>query len=61
MQYISYRLGGFGFLASDELRIDNEKAGDKGVGNYGTSIRVSRMRPLGFVDKCKVPTISGSA
>ncbi|RDL31820.1 Uncharacterized protein BP5553_09222 [Venustampulla echinocandica] len=32
---INYRLGIFGFLASEAIRQDNEAAGDKGVGNYG--------------------------
>lgn len=31
----SYRLGIFGFLASDALKEDNKAAGDEGVGNYG--------------------------
>lgn len=31
----SYRLGAFGFLASEDLREDNSKNGDDGVGNYG--------------------------
>lgn len=30
----SYRLGIFGFLASADLRKDNDAAGDEGVGNY---------------------------
>ncbi|CZR65126.1 uncharacterized protein PAC_15026 [Phialocephala subalpina] len=32
---VNYRLGAFGFLASDAIREDNEAAGDQGVGNYG--------------------------
>ncbi|RAO73254.1 uncharacterized protein BHQ10_009266 [Talaromyces amestolkiae] len=32
---INYRLGIFGFLASDALKEDNKAAGDEGVGNYG--------------------------
>jgi hypothetical protein len=32
---LSYRLGAFGFLASDAIRQDNEAAGDQGFGNYG--------------------------
>ncbi|KAH8649545.1 Carboxylesterase, partial [Ilyonectria robusta] len=35
MVTINYRLGVLGFLASDDIRRDNEAAGDKGVGNYG--------------------------
>jgi carboxylesterase type B len=31
----SYRLGAFGFLASDAIKEDNETSGDQGVGNYG--------------------------
>lgn len=31
----SYRLGAFGFLASEAIRDDNEKSGDGGAGNYG--------------------------
>ena len=31
----SYRLGAFGFLASDSLKEDNEASGDHGCGNYG--------------------------
>src|SRR5258705_8366773 len=36
MVSLNYRLNGFGWLASDELNADNEKAGDAGVGNYGS-------------------------
>ncbi|KIM93632.1 hypothetical protein OIDMADRAFT_137248 [Oidiodendron maius Zn] len=32
---INYRLGAFGFLASEELKKDNAEAGDHGFGNYG--------------------------
>ncbi|PVH84303.1 alpha/beta-hydrolase [Cadophora sp. DSE1049] len=32
---VNYRLGAFGFLASDAIREDNEATGDQGVGNYG--------------------------
>ncbi|OQU95216.1 hypothetical protein CLAIMM_01455 [Cladophialophora immunda] len=32
---INYRLGAFGFLASDAIRTENEASGDTGVGNYG--------------------------
>jgi carboxylesterase type B len=35
IESLNYRLNGFGWLASDELRADNEEAGDVGVGNYG--------------------------
>lgn len=31
----SYRLGLLGFAASPQLRVENEAAGDEGVGNYG--------------------------
>jgi carboxylesterase type B len=31
----SYRLGAFGFLASDAIKEDNKASGDSGVGNYG--------------------------
>jgi carboxylesterase type B len=33
---LNYRLNGFGWMASDELKADNENAGDPGVGNYGS-------------------------
>lgn len=33
---LSYRMGAFGFLASQDLKDDNEAAGDGGCGNYGT-------------------------
>ncbi|KAK5219669.1 hypothetical protein LTR72_008053 [Exophiala xenobiotica] len=32
---INYRLGAFGFLASDAIQNDNEAYGSKGAGNYG--------------------------
>ncbi|KAL6408580.1 Lipase 3, partial [Ilyonectria robusta] len=32
---VNYRLGAFGFLASDAIKEDNEAAGDQGHGNYG--------------------------
>lgn len=31
----SYRLGAFGFMASEDIKADNEANGFKGVGNYG--------------------------
>lgn len=31
----SYRLGAFGFLASSDIRSDNQASGSSGVGNYG--------------------------
>ncbi|ETI22298.1 hypothetical protein G647_06371 [Cladophialophora carrionii CBS 160.54] len=32
---MNFRLGAFGFLASADLELDNRRAGDRGVGNYG--------------------------
>lgn len=34
---ISFRLGLFGFAASQALRDDNKAHGEDGVGNYGSS------------------------
>lgn len=36
MVSLNYRLNGFGWMASDELKADNADAGDTGVGNYGS-------------------------
>ncbi|CAG9977217.1 unnamed protein product [Clonostachys byssicola] len=31
---VNFRLGAFGFMASDDILKDNQRTGDKGVGNY---------------------------
>jgi carboxylesterase type B len=44
----SYRLGAFGFLASEELKRDNAEAGDHGFGNYGLR---DQLVAYGWVEK----------
>lgn len=41
---VSFRLGVFGFLASEELREYNREFGEEGVGNYGLWDQVEALR-----------------
>jgi carboxylesterase type B len=41
---MNYRLGVFGFLASEEIRNYNEKHDEAGVGNYGLWDQVEALR-----------------